>query len=139
MLGTRSKHGIILGLVGPVCAGKSEVSRRLKDRGAEIYEADAVVRQLYERADVKQAVRETFGDDVFDASGQVNRGAIAAKIFGAYGDPELRRSLTEEILFPRTGQVLESKIADFRARAGPRDVLVLDAPTLFEAGRAGWC
>lgn len=136
---TRSKRGIVLGLVGPVGAGKSEVSRLLQRHGAEIYEADAVVRRLYDQPDVKQAVRELFGDDVFDSSGAVNRTAIAAKIFGAFGDSELRRRLTEEVIFPRTGRVMRARIDEFRARAGPRDVLVLDAPTLVEAGRPEWC
>jgi dephospho-CoA kinase len=135
----RARNGIVLGLVGPVCAGKSEVSRLLRRHGAEIYEADAVVRKLYEQPDVKQAVRRLFGDDVFDETGAVNRTAVATRVFGDSGDAQLRRALTEQIIFPRTGQVMQQSIDSFRARAAPRDVLVLDAPTLIEAGRPDWC
>jgi dephospho-CoA kinase len=80
-----------------------------------------------------------FGDEVFDETGAVNRAAVASKIFGAYGDPELRRSLTEQVIFPRTGPVMRAQIERFHARAAPQDVLVLDAPTLIEAGRPNWC
>ena len=136
---TESKRGIVLGLVGPVCAGKSEVSRRLRELGAQVYEADAIVRQLYEQPDVKEAVRALFGAEVFGPAGTVNRSAIAARVFGTGGDPELLRRLTKEVIFPRTGSILAAEIERFRASAGPSDVLVLDAPTLVEAGRAGWC
>ena len=139
MSGPNSKRGIVLGLVGPVCAGKTAVARLLQQRGAVIYHADAVVRRLYDQPEVKQAVRELFGNEVFDANGAVNRAAIACRIFGPHGDPELRRSLTEKVIFPRTGQTLRVQIDRFRDQAGPRAVLVVDAPTLFEAGRADWC
>jgi dephospho-CoA kinase len=125
--------------VGPVCAGKSAVARRLEQLGAKVYEADALVRQLYDHPDVREEVRRLFGASVFDESGKVNRGAIASRIFGPEADAELRRRLTEEIIFPRTGQLLRARLDAFRATARPDDILVLDAPTLFEAGRAEWC
>ncbi|MBI3464867.1 MAG: dephospho-CoA kinase [Planctomycetes bacterium] len=129
----------MLGLVGPVCAGKSAVGRLLEQRGARTYPADAVVRALYDQTDVKQAVRALFGDDVFDAHGAVDRAAIARRIFRPHGDPELRRRLTQEVIFPRTGPALRAQIDSFREKAGPHGVLVVDAPTLFEAGRTDWC
>lgn len=135
----RPERGIVIGLVGPVCAGKSEVCRRLRELGAEVHEADAIVRQLYEQPDVKEAVRELFGKEVFEPDGSVNRAAIATRVFGPTGDPQLRRRLTTEVIFPRTGSVLRAALDRFRASAGAHDVLVLDAPTLFEAGRADWC
>ena len=133
---TDAGHGIVLGLVGPACAGKSEVSRRFRELGAEIYDADAIVRELYKRPDVKSAVRALLGEAVFEPNGEVSRPAIAARIFA---DEELRRRLTGEIIFPRTGKVLRRQLADFRHRASAHDVLVLDAPTLIEAGRAALC
>ena len=129
----------MLGLVGPVCAGKSAVARLLQQRGAVIYQSDAVVRGLYDQPEVKQAVRELFGDGVFDCNGAVARKAIAGRIFGPHADPVLRRKLTEEVIFPRTGQTLREQIGRFREKAGPGDLLVVDAPTLIEAGRTDWC
>jgi dephospho-CoA kinase len=139
MADDETKRGVVLGLIGPVCAGKSEVSRRLRELGAETYDADAIVRQLYDQPEVKEAVRELFGDAVFQPDRSVNRAAIASRIFGSGSDPILRRRLTDEIIFPRTGAILRAAIDRFRAVAEPGDVLVLDAPTLVEAGRAGWC
>ena len=139
MVRSDAKNGTVLGLVGPVCAGKSEVSRLLRERGAEVYEADAFVRELYERPEVARAVSQLFGEGVLDGAGRVDRRAIARRVFGASADRTLLRRLTEEILFPRTGEELRDRIERFRGRARPGDVLVVDAPTLFESGRADWC
>jgi len=98
-----------------------------------------VVRGLYERPDVCKEVHALFGASVLDRDGRVDRRAIAHHVFGPSGDPELRRRLTEEIIFPRTAAVLRDKIERFREHARPDDVLVLDAPTLLEAGRGDHC
>jgi dephospho-CoA kinase len=111
----------------------------LREHGASICEADALVRQLYDRPDVRDEVRALLGDAVFDQAGAVNRAAIADRVFGAAGDPELRRRLTEEIIFPRTGRLMRERLDEFRRTSQTGDVFVLDAPTLFEAGRADWC
>ena len=34
----------VIGLVGQICAGKSEVAQAFKKRGAVVYHADAIVR-----------------------------------------------------------------------------------------------
>ncbi len=131
-------RGIVLGLVGPVCTGKSTVSRRLRELGAEVYEADRVVHAIYEEPAIKDAVRDLLGDAVFKPSGVVSRSAIADRIFAADG-ADLKRRLMHEIIFPRTGEILQARLAAFRSRAVGGSVFVVDAPTLFEAGRDAWC
>ena len=129
---------LTVGLVGQVCAGKSAVSAAFKKRGAALYEADQVVHGLYEREDVKKEVRALLGDGVFDAQGRVDRKQVGAVVFADEGK---FKALTEQIIFPRTGVVLEALLKDFRAGKlpGAPRVLLVDAPTLFEAGRAGRC
>ena len=139
MTNRSGRRGIVLGLTGPVCAGKSQVSRILRALGAAVYEADEIVRQLYERPDVNARVRELFGDEVFDGNGAVNRSAIAARVFGSKEADALRCRLTGEIIFPLTGELLRGRIDEFRGSARAGELLVIDAPTLFEAGRADWC
>lgn len=138
MAQTEPQRGTVLGLVGPVCAGKSQVARMLQQHGAEVFDADEVVRWLYEQQEVKREVRQRFGDDVFGPSGEVMRQAVADRIFGPRADVELRRRLTEEVIFPRTGRALSERIGKFRQRSGSAAVLLVDAPTMFEAGRVDW-
>lgn len=128
----------IIGLVGQVCAGKSSVAKAFQRRGAELYEADKLVHELYEREDVKKEVRTRFGEEVFDTSGAVDRSKLGKLVFG---DSEKLRVLTEEIIFPRTGEILKGLVAPFRNPEALEKpcALVVDAPTLFEAGRDGAC
>jgi dephospho-CoA kinase len=127
--------GIVLGLIGQPCSGKSTFRRLLEELGAQSVEADSLVHRLYEQPDVKNAVRQLFGSEVFSADGEVDRARLAQIVFSDRGKLEL---LTQQIIFPRTGLVLAQLVRDFRSRAQPKDVLVLDAPTLVEAGRASW-
>jgi len=128
--------GIVVGLVGQVCSGKSLVARMLEEFGAERFDADECVRQLYEQPEVREAVARLFGPEVLRPDGSVDRSKVAERVFA---EPELLRGLTEQIIFPRTGEAIRQRIERFRAAGhGPR-VLVLDAPTLFESGRAELC
>ncbi|MGH7143654.1 MAG: dephospho-CoA kinase [Planctomycetota bacterium] len=143
----------VLGLVGDVCAGKSSVARLLADCGALIWNADEAVAEIYRTKDMQAFVRGEFGPGVFDAQGAVNRRALGQAVFA---DPVKLQVLTEAV-FARTGPKIEAAIQAARDRArasasgvgtagsvgggegGGRTVLVLDAPTLFESGRADRC
>ncbi|MCW8131671.1 MAG: dephospho-CoA kinase [Planctomycetota bacterium] len=129
---------VAIGLVGQVCAGKSAVAEAFKKRGAALYEADKLVHGLYARPDVKEDVRTLFGDEVFDARGEVDRKKIGAVVFA---DAAKLKELTEQVLFPRTGEILRAALDALRAGTleGHPPALLIDAPTLFEAGREGWC
>ena len=50
----------------------------LERLGAATLSSDAVVHELYESPELKQLVRERWGDDVIAADGSADRGAIAA-------------------------------------------------------------
>jgi dephospho-CoA kinase len=123
----------VLGLVGQVCAGKGTVAAAFRRRGARVFDADRAVHALYGQEDVQADVRRVFGPGVFDAGGRVDRRKLAALVFER---PERLGELTD-ILFPRVGADVRAARAEFERSADP--ALVLDAPTLFEAGRSGDC
>ncbi|HLX60219.1 MAG TPA: dephospho-CoA kinase [Planctomycetota bacterium] len=125
---------IVIGLVGQICAGKSSVAEAFRRHGARVYDADKSVHEIYARPDVIAEVRAMFGNDVIDENGQIDRKILGEIVFS--DEAKLRR-LTEEIVFPRTGIEMQKAIEVFRKSDAP--ALVLDAPTLFEAGRAGLC
>lgn len=127
---------LVIGLVGQVCAGKSAVTAAFERRGAQVYDADRVVHELYARPDVKDEVRALLGADVFGTDGEVDRKKIGAKVFA---DPAKLKELTARILFPRTLAVLEARLQEFRAPDCAAPALIVDAPTLFEAGRETLC
>jgi len=127
------KSGPVIGIVGQVCAGKGTVAGCLGRRGARVLDADRLVHALYERQDVKEDVKRVFGTDVFDAGGRVDRSKLASVVFG---QAERLTELTP-LLYPRVAVEVQAAKAEFAKSADP--ALVLDAPTLFEAGTDGQC
>lgn len=122
----------VIGLVGDACAGKSSVAKMFAKLGASIYDADAAVHRIYAQQDVIDEVRAMFGDVLTD--GKIDRAKLGGVVFS---DPQQLKALTEQIVFPRTSREIAEQKAAWLKTDSP--VLLLDAPTLFEAGRADDC
>jgi dephospho-CoA kinase len=124
----------IVGLVGGVASGKSEVARRFQMLGADVISADTTGhRLLAEDLETQQEVIELFGRDVLDATGKIDRRRIAARCFGDLPEQQKLRRALEAILHPRIRAASEQQILTI-AQANPRSMILLDAPLLIEAG-----
>jgi len=118
-----------VGLTGGLASGKSTVSRMLADRGAAVFDADALVRELYQPGGAADhAARDLFGPDVLDASGAVDRTKVAEIVFR---DPARRHAL-EARIHPLVREERERRFGQ-AAWAGAK-VAVCEATLLFEAG-----
>ena len=119
-----------VGLTGGIAAGKSEVSRRLAERGAVIIDADAVAREVVAPGTRGLAeITAAFGPEVLDAGGALDRGRLGEIVFA---DPGLLAKLNA-IVHPL---VAERMLAIERA-APPDAVVVHDVPLLAENRLAG--
>lgn len=120
-----------VGLTGGLGSGKSTVMAYLKELGAAVLDADAIVRDLY-RPEGKgaEAARELFGEDVVDREGNVDRSRIAALVFA---DPAKRHRL-ESRVHPLVREEIERRFAEAE-RSGAR-VAVSEASQLLEARSA---
>ena len=118
----------VVGLTGGIGSGKSEALAAFARHGAATLSSDQIVRELYGRDDVRQAVAERFGPQVIGADGEVDRGAVAAIVF-ADATP---RQWLESLLLPLIAEQF-ARWRDERLAAGDT-LLVHEAPTLFEAG-----
>lgn len=117
-----------VGLTGGLASGKSTVARMLADRGAAVFDADALVRDLYQPGGAADhAARDLFGADVLDASGAVDRARVAEIVFR---DPARRHAL-EARIHPIVREERERRFGQ-AAWAGAR-VAVCEASLLFEA------
>jgi dephospho-CoA kinase len=125
---------LVVGLIGQVCAGKSTGAAAFRSRGAQIFDADKAVHELYTRPEVIAEVRGLWGDEVLNGQGGIDRKALGRLVFS---DPEKLKALTEQVVFPRAREVSRKAIEEFRASAAL--VMVLDAPTLVEAGMLEVC
>lgn len=117
------------GLTGGLATGKSTVGRLLADRGAAVFDADELVRDLYRPGGAAaRAARDLFGDTVLDEAGAVDRSRVAAIVFD---DPGARRAL-EARIHPLVHEERERRFGQ-AAWAGAK-VAVCEATLLFEAG-----
>ena len=73
---------IAVAITGGIGAGKSEALAAFARHGAAVISSDDIVhRLLQEDANVREALRERFGEGIFGDDGEVDRGAIAEIVF----------------------------------------------------------
>lgn len=117
-----------VGLTGGLASGKSTVRGFLRELGAAVFDADAIVAALYAPGGAgASAARELFGDDVLDSSGGIDRARIAAIVFADHG----KRHALEARVHPLVRREIERRFAEAEA-AGAR-VTVAEASQILEA------
>jgi dephospho-CoA kinase len=119
-------------LTGGIGAGKSTALAALESLGAATLSTDQVVHELYESAEVRDAVVDRFGETVAP-DGTVDRAAVARAAFGREED----RRWLEELLWPRVGQRMVEWREGLTAAASPPRAAVVEVPLLFESGMEG--
>jgi dephospho-CoA kinase len=125
------KEMLRVGLTGGLSSGKSTVAAMLADLGAVVFDADEIVRRLYDPGQPGEAAaRELFGDAVLDESGRVDRARIAELVFA---DPAKRHAL-EARIHPLVRQERARRFAE--ARRSGAAVAVAEASQLLEAKTA---
>jgi dephospho-CoA kinase len=127
-----------IGLVGGVASGKSLVGEMLVELGAGMLDADRTGHAVMtEDSDVHAALRQRWGDAVFGNGSQVDRAAVARRVFAETDQATADREFLESLLHPRIRRRLEAKRQEFAAEGKP--AVVLDAPLLLEAGWGPMC
>lgn len=125
---------LIVGLTGQTGAGKTTVSRCFSEAGLAVIDCDQVARAVTQvGSPCLTEIRDTFGAHLLDETGALRRRETAKLIFA---DPE-KKAQFEALIFPHITAALREQI-ELLAREG-REVVVLDAPTLFESGADGMC
>jgi dephospho-CoA kinase len=119
---------LLVGLTGGIGSGKSTVARLLAARGAVILDADVFAREALAQgtAGFDRAV-SLFGPEVVGRSGDLDRAAIATRVFS----DDVRRAELEAIVHPEVRRRIAEGVA---AEAGGDRVVVVDSPLLIETG-----
>jgi len=117
-----------VGLTGGVACGKSTVGAMLAERGAHYLQADTLAHQLYApRTETHDAVVRTFGRDILNPDGSINRSKLANAAFPA------RIGELNAIVHPAV-VVAQNKWMVEVERTDPNGVAVVEAALLVEAG-----
>jgi dephospho-CoA kinase len=122
---------LAVAVTGGIGAGKTEALRAFARLGAATVSSDEIVHHLLRTdAGVKREIVERLGDDVLDDKGEIDRGAVAKKVFAE------REQLAwlEGLLHP----LVSREYLRWREQLGGLEnapaVCVTEVPLLYEAG-----
>lgn len=114
----------VVGLTGGIGSGKSTVAGYFAELGIQVIDTDVIARQLTSVGGAAiGALVSTFGPDVLDANGALDREAMRARVFT---DPDARIKL-ETILHPL---IYSNSVEKLRSVVGKYAILAV--PLLFE-------
>jgi dephospho-CoA kinase len=117
---------LVIGLTGPIASGKSTISAMLRERGAEVIDADQVYHSLIEpRSPLLQSIADRFGPAVLNENGALNRAALASIVFT---DPTALADL-DRITHPAVVAAVRRKVAQSTA-----PFIVIEAVKLVQSG-----
>lgn len=118
---------ITLGITGGLGSGKSSACQRLKEKGAVIFDADNIAKEiLLTVPEVQEKIAEVFGEAIIK-NGVVDNQKLAAIAFGN----EENQSALNNIIHPFVIEEFEKERESMQNREG---LLVIDAPLIFESG-----
>jgi len=116
---------IVLGLTGSIGMGKSTTAQMFRDAGIRVYDADAVVHELY-AGKAALLVENAFPGSTVD--GKVDRSRLSTYVVGK---PAAMKKL-EAIIHPLVHE--QQLLFLDNARSDGESLVVLDIPLLYEGG-----
>jgi dephospho-CoA kinase len=120
------RRPLVVGLTGSIAAGKSTIAGLLRERGAEVIDADAVYRSLLESdRELNRRIIGRFGESLAGPDGQTDRGKLGAIVFR---DPQALRDLES---ITHSAVVAEIRRRICRSRS---PVMVVEAIKLVQSG-----
>lgn len=124
----------VIGLTGQSGAGKTTVSRVFSQNGFAVIDADIISREVTEKGQpCLTELSEAFGSDIINPDGTLNRKRLGSIVFS---DREKLRQLNG-IIYPYIIYRIISRIDELSEEG--RELILLDAPTLFEANADDLC
>lgn len=118
---------LILGLTGNIGCGKSSLSKIFSDNNIDIVDADIIARQIYDDEKLLKKVYDTFGTDIKNKDGSLNRKALGRIVFN---DDEKLIQLNK-LTHPVIRQNVTNEIEEYKKQN--KKIVVLDAALLIES------
>lgn len=120
---------LVIGLLGGIGSGKSQVAAAFARRGARIIAGDQLGQAALRDPDIRARIVSRWGDGIVEERGEIDRRRLAAIVFA---DAAQRKAL-EAITHPWIRRHIRAEVE--QARKDPRVLLiVLDAAVMLEAG-----
>jgi len=114
---------MILGLTGGIASGKTTVSKKIKELGGYIIDADKISKEVSNSQEVLKKVEENFGVEVIE-NGSLNRKKLREIIF----NNREKRKMLNNIMHPIIVKKMKEEIEEHKEEK----LIVLDIPLLYE-------
>jgi dephospho-CoA kinase len=119
-----------VGLTGSIAVGKSFVLGVLAELGCKVLDADKTAREVVSLGTPGlKAVSESFGNEILNADGTLDRAKLAAVVFA----DEPQRLRLNSILHPFIIAEQDRQLSEWQ-RQDPRGIAVVDAALMIESG-----
>lgn len=131
--------GVVIGVVGGIGSGKSSVVRWVAQRyPVAVLDADAIGHDVLLSTEIKQQLLQRFGEEILTPAGEIDRKALARRVFGDAPQFLAARRQLERIVHPEIRRRIQSGV--YSAGGQPQSgVVLLDAAILLEAGWRDLC
>ena len=118
---------LVVGLTGNIGCGKSSLSKIFRDNSIDIVDADIIARQIYDDENLLKKVYDTFGTNIKNKDGSLNRKALGRIVFN---DDEKLIQLNK-LTHPVIRQNVTNQIEEYKKQN--KKIIVLDAALLIES------
>lgn len=106
-------------VIGGMGAGKSTARKALVEQGLDYIDLDKIGHEILHWDIVKEDVANTFGDDVLDKDGEIDRKALARKAFATPADTRKLNRITQ----PRIEDAFTTRLDELEAAGCPAIVV----------------
>ena len=124
----------IIGIMGGIGSGKSSVAAEFVKLGCKVIDADKIAHELLGRKTIKEKIVVSFGRDVLDSKGNIDRKRLGEIVFSDVDKLSLLNGIIHPLVMKRVEELIEQYNRKNQVKA-----IVLDMPLLVEIGWAGRC
>ena len=120
--------------MGGIGSGKSSVAVEFVKLGCKVIDADKIAHELLGGKTIKEKIVVSFGRDVVDSKGNIDRKRLGEIVFSDVDKLSLLNGIIHPLVMKRAEVLIEQYNRQNQVKA-----IVLDMPLLVEIGWAGRC
>jgi len=129
----------VIGIIGGIGSGKTSIAKALGQiMSVCLLDADLAGHEVLKQPETKEILKNTFSQEIFDPSGEVDRSELAQLVFGKEENCHRALQQLNEITHPRIHKYLEEQLSEIQ-RKEACEITILDAALLLEAGWSESC
>lgn len=123
---------MVIGLTGQSGSGKTTICEQLLKNDCYVLNCDKLAHVILNSKKCKDLLVEEFSIHILDADKNLNRKALSAIVFGDSEKLDILNKIAHPIILDEIEQkIIENKLIN--------EIIILDAPTLFESGANKLC